>query len=64
MVEISQELYAELLTAQDKLDRLEAAGVDNWIGYDDALFSANGDGETHQQVAKRLATEAKNGTLA
>lgn len=29
--------YEELLQAQRKLDALEASGVDNWEGYDEAM---------------------------
>lgn len=34
MVQISDERYLELLKAEDKLDALEACGVDNWSGYE------------------------------
>ncbi|MEQ5821315.1 YqaJ viral recombinase family protein [Halomonas sp. SCS19] len=36
-VTISRKEYEALLAARDKLDALEAAGVDNWSGYDDAM---------------------------
>ncbi|MGM0783851.1 MAG: lambda-exonuclease family protein [Pseudomonadota bacterium] len=36
-VEISRKEYEALLAAREKLDALEAAGVDNWTGYDDAM---------------------------
>ncbi|MDY7116559.1 YqaJ viral recombinase family protein [Halomonas sp. SSL-5] len=36
-VEISRKEYEALLAAREKLDALEAAGVDNWSGYDDAM---------------------------
>jgi len=36
-VTISRKEYQALLAAQEKLDALEAAGVDNWTGYDDAM---------------------------
>lgn len=35
-VTISQEEYEELLERSMWLDALEAAGVDNWEGYDEA----------------------------
>lgn len=34
---ITQELYENLLADQKKLRALEAAGVDNWDGYEYAL---------------------------
>lgn len=36
-VTISRKEYDQLRAAQAKLDALEAAGVDNWSGYDDAM---------------------------
>lgn len=36
-VTISHVKYRQLLKAQAKLDCLEAAGVDNWCGYEDAM---------------------------
>ena len=36
-VVISKELYEALLNRDQKLCALEAAGVDNWDGYDEAL---------------------------
>ncbi|HDK7158284.1 TPA: hypothetical protein PTV43_003480 [Clostridium botulinum] len=35
MVQISNERFLELLKAEDKLDALEACGVDNWSGYEE-----------------------------
>jgi hypothetical protein len=37
MVEITEERYERLLASEDMLAALEAAGVDNWQGYDDAM---------------------------
>lgn len=37
MVEISEKVYLELLDDQNMLAALQAAGVDNWDGYDYAL---------------------------
>lgn len=37
MITIQREHYDELLAAQRKLEALEAAGVDNWDGYDYAM---------------------------
>lgn len=34
MVQISDSRFLELLWAEDKLDALEACGVDNWNGYE------------------------------
>jgi hypothetical protein len=36
-VTISKEEYESLLDDQHKLECLEAAGVDNWQGYSDAM---------------------------
>lgn len=36
-VTITKKEYDELVADQRKLDALEAAGVDNWCGYDLAL---------------------------
>jgi hypothetical protein len=36
-VPVPKERYAELLRAEKKLNALEAAGVDNWEGYDEAM---------------------------
>lgn len=36
-IEVSQEEYRELKDAQEKLELLEAAGVDNWEFYGNAL---------------------------
>ena len=31
--------FANLLRDNDKLYRLECGGVDNWVGYDESLYS-------------------------
>ena len=36
-ITITQKEYEDLLEASHKLEALEAAGVDNWDGYDDAM---------------------------
>jgi hypothetical protein len=36
-VSLPKERYDQLVRAEDKLARLEAAGVDNWPGYSEAL---------------------------
>ena len=36
-VTISKAEYRELLNIQARLDCLEASGVDNWCGYDEAM---------------------------
>lgn len=36
-MEVSESRFKELLKAERKLSALEAYGVDNWSGYDDAL---------------------------
>jgi hypothetical protein len=38
MVEITQQEYERLLEAEEFLNCLETAGVDNWEGYDTALM--------------------------
>ena len=46
MVTIPVYEYEELLDALDFLQCLEASGVDNWVGYDDAVEMYNlDDGE-------------------
>ena len=37
MVTISKEKYEELLDVENKFSCLEAVGVDNWCGWDDAM---------------------------
>lgn len=37
MIYISKERYEELLDAENLLDALQCAGVDNWEGYDYAM---------------------------
>ena len=36
-INISPEEYQRLTEADNKLDALEAAGVNNWEGYDEAM---------------------------
>ena len=43
MIKISQEEYDQLIKDQKWLRALEAAGVDNWEGFDFARESLNGD---------------------
>lgn len=37
MITISEELYRELIDRDNWLSALEAAGVDNWDGYEEAI---------------------------
>jgi len=37
VIEVSKRRYQELLDAEARLDALEAGGVDNWEGYDEAM---------------------------
>ena len=37
MVQITEREYQRLLKCREKLDCLESYGVDNWIGYSDAM---------------------------
>lgn len=39
--------FTELVEARDKLQALEAAGVDNWDGYDFAMELLNEEEETN-----------------
>lgn len=43
MISITQNEYDRLVQKEAKLNALEAAGVDNWDGYDYALDILNGD---------------------
>ena len=43
MVTISKEEYESLLDSELQLSCLEACGVDNWEGYDDAMEMYNED---------------------
>lgn len=36
-IQVSRKVYEVLLESQSRLWRLEAAGVDNWDGYDYAM---------------------------
>lgn len=40
VIEIPYKRYKELIAAESRLDKLEAAGVDNWEYYDYALAEA------------------------
>ena len=42
---ISEARFEQLLDSQRKLDALEAAGVDNWEGYGEAMRAYYGDSE-------------------
>lgn len=44
-VTISKAEHDRLVAASDKLDALEAAGVDNWSGYDVAMQILNEEGD-------------------
>ena len=37
IIEISLAEYKDLLAKEAKLECLEACGVDNWVGYSDAM---------------------------
>ena len=43
VIVVSQAKYRALMVDSDKLARLEAAGVDNWEGYGDALRDDDGE---------------------
>ena len=53
-VEISLNEYKRLLVADNRLDALEAFGVDNWEGYDEALSDV-------VYIAERECIEALEG---
>lgn len=40
-VVLTREEYDELIGRVSKLEALEAAGVDNWEGFDDAIYLLN-----------------------
>jgi hypothetical protein len=40
MIEISKMEYYGLLIAEEKLDRLERGGVDNWDYYSDSIYGS------------------------
>jgi len=42
--------YNKLRAAQNKLDALESAGVDNWEGYDLAMEDYNDDDENEEVI--------------
>lgn len=46
-IKLTVDRYNELLEAEEMLEALEACGVDNWEGYDEALdmFEAMGEDE-------------------
>ena len=50
-VTISKKRHDELVDAEDKLLALEAAGVDNWVGWDDAM-------EIYQQTKEEEQKQA------
>ena len=52
LVSITQEEYFELVESKQKLDALEAAGVDNWEGYGDAmeLLGEDDDEESEEDI--------------
>lgn len=42
-VNMPRSKYLALLNAYEKLNRLEAGGVDNWVGYDESLNPDEGE---------------------
>ena len=48
IIEISSERYKNLLHSEEILNRLYAAGVDNWEWYGDALN--NNDDESYEDI--------------
>lgn len=46
MIQMTEAEYRKLVEARDKLQALEAAGVDNWEGYDYAMEILNDEEET------------------
>ena len=42
MIDITQERYDKLIQAENKLAALEAAGVDDWEWYGDAMDTLGG----------------------
>lgn len=65
---ITLERLAALLRAEDKLSRLESAGVDNWEGFDDAMDPDDEDdeepvSEPYYLFCERVAAAVEDGTL-
>jgi hypothetical protein len=47
MIQLTEAEYNKLTDARDKLQALEAAGVDNWDGYDYAMEILNDEEEAN-----------------
>jgi len=50
IVEIPIQRYEDLLHSEKVLDCLQAAGVDNWEWYGDAMAQLNDDNETYEDI--------------
>lgn len=50
-IDVSVESYNKLVESQDILECLEAAGVNNWDGWDDAVGSAMLDSNTDLKIS-------------
>lgn len=59
-IEINTKEYAELCQSRDKLAALEAAGVNNWEGYDIAM-EALGTEEEEETVEENLRFSTRLG---
>jgi len=59
-VTISHQLYVELCEKAQKLDALEAAGVNNWEGYGTAMRSIVDREENEAAVAEMLAEASRH----
>ena len=45
LMEITRQRFVELMVAEEKLARLEGAGVDNWDYYDEAMHPGEDNGD-------------------
>lgn len=49
-IELSSKEYMQLVDAEEKLNRLESAGVDNWEGYSIAMSGYTPTSELYQEA--------------
>ena len=56
-VTILRSEYEKLLSASEKLDALERAGVDNWSGYEEAMSELAKEKEEEAAIQEAMAEE-------
>lgn len=61
MITITKDAYFRLRCYELKLEMLEGAEVDNWEGYDDALFPK--DMPQYPDMVKEIEEEIRNGEV-